>query len=131
MMNRATLTRSWPLAVPRRVWHLGLVILTTVMAVPALAYAHGMGGQEIGPPILTSGVLGFICYWLVMLWPASKKTDNTATRSGNRHPSATATQRERPRQYAVRVKQAPRLRKIERSGQAATNQHPKRKASDG
>jgi hypothetical protein len=108
-----------------------MVILAGVMVIPELAYAHGMEGQEIGPPILTSGLLGFVCYWLVMLWPAAKKRDDPVTRSGNRYPSATATQRGRPQRYAMRVKQTPRLRKIERSGQATTTaQHPKRKAID-
>ncbi|MEW6299304.1 MAG: hypothetical protein AB1671_16455 [Thermodesulfobacteriota bacterium] len=123
MTNSTTLLSSRPLAALRRRWHL-ITVLACAIAVPALAHAHGMEGQELGPPILTSGLLGFVCYWLVMLWPSSK-TDHTAAKS------TTPTRPGHPRQHAVRVKPAPRLRKIERSGPAANSQRAERKAIDG
>lgn len=37
----------------------------------AHAYAHGgiAGPDELGPPVITSAVLGIAGYWLMMLWP--------------------------------------------------------------
>jgi len=45
-----------------------------MLASASAAHAHGgmAGPSEIGPPLLTSGALGFACYWLVMLWPSAK-----------------------------------------------------------
>jgi hypothetical protein len=39
------------------------------------AYAHGgiAGPDELGPPVITSAILGIVCYWAVMLWPAPRK----------------------------------------------------------
>jgi hypothetical protein len=36
------------------------------------AYAHGgiAGPDELGPPVITSAVLGIGGYWLMMLWPS-------------------------------------------------------------
>jgi hypothetical protein len=42
------------------------------------------GPQEIGPPLLTSVALGFVCYWLVILWPSSKPKDDTSTANNRR-----------------------------------------------
>jgi hypothetical protein len=38
----------------------------------ANAHAHGgiAGPDELGPPFITSAVLGIAGYWLMMLWPA-------------------------------------------------------------
>jgi hypothetical protein len=45
------------------------------LAIAAMsAYAHGgmAGPDELGPPVITSAVLGIACYWAVMLWPSRK-----------------------------------------------------------
>jgi hypothetical protein len=94
--------------------------LACLIAVPALAHAHGgMSGQDIAPPIVTSGVLGFVCYWLVMLWPsANKKGDPEVGFNGQN-------------KGVPHVKRKPRLRKIERSSQFGSNVNSGRKATHG
>ncbi len=49
-----------------------------ILGAAPIAHAHGgmAGPDEIGPPLLTSAALGFACYWLVILWPSSKRKDN-------------------------------------------------------
>lgn len=119
MSKKATLRTKWLRVAPRWAWAAGVMILLPVVLLPAPAYAHGMEGQEIGPPILTSGILGFLCYWLVMLWPSAKKTGEATPRPGREHLRGT------------RVKRPPRLRKIAGQIHTASLQPPQRKASDG
>jgi hypothetical protein len=53
---------------------LGNVILALILVSVSggIAYAHGgiAGPDELGPPVITSAVIGVACYWLVMLWPS-------------------------------------------------------------
>jgi hypothetical protein len=118
MASMTRLTRNWPFALPRQVWRSSLAVLACLMAAPALAQAHGgiAGPAELGPPIFTSGLLGFLCYWVVMLWPSAKKKGDTEVGSGMQNKSATQTRR-RSHQNSAHVKRRPRLRKIERSSQ--------------
>ena len=41
----------------------------------ARAYAHGgiAGPDDLGPPVITSAVLGIGGYWLMMLWPSRSR----------------------------------------------------------
>jgi hypothetical protein len=41
----------------------------------ARAYAHGgiAGPDELGPPVITSAVLGVGGYWLMMMWPSRSR----------------------------------------------------------
>ncbi|MGA2410359.1 MAG: hypothetical protein ABSG46_08245 [Candidatus Binataceae bacterium] len=41
----------------------------------ATVYAHGgiAGPDELGPPVITSTLLGIACYWIVMLWPSRRR----------------------------------------------------------
>jgi hypothetical protein len=62
-----------------------------LLASASIAHAHGgmAGPDEIGPPLFTSVALGFVCYWLVILWPSSKSKDDAPPagkrdRNGNR-----------------------------------------------
>ena len=50
-----------------------------LVATASLAHAHGgmAGPDELGPPLFTSAALAFVCYWVVILWPASKKRKNS------------------------------------------------------
>jgi hypothetical protein len=101
-----------------------------LMSIPTLALAHGgMGPDEIGPPIMTSGLIGFVSYWVVMLWPSKKKADQAVGVNGQ-DLYAPRTGR-RPKKRSARVKRVPRLHKIEGSGQFDSAQHPRRKANDG
>ena len=124
--------RNRPFVAPRRVWRVSLAVLVCLIASPSLAHAHGgmAGPAELGPPIFTSGLLGFVCYWLVILWPSSKKKSDTAVGSGTQNKSATRTRR-RSHKNSAHVKRAPRLRKIERSGQFGSDQNSGRRATDG
>src|SRR5260221_10962855 len=56
-------------------------VATGMLASPILARAHGglAGPNEVGPPIMTSVALAFVCYWVVILWPSSKRGDNNAS----------------------------------------------------
>jgi len=131
MASMVRLMRNRPFAVPRRVWRISIAVLACLIAVPSLAHAHGgmAGPEELGPPIFTSGLLGFVCYWLVMLWPSSKK-GGTEVGPGTQNKSATRTRR-RSHKNAARVKQVSRLRKVERSGQFGSNVNSGRRATDG
>ena len=76
--------------------------LAAVLSLPGLAYAHGANAAEMAPPIVTSGLLGFVCYWLVILWPASKRAAS--------HPDRFAVSVVGPQ--PIRIKRKPRLRVI-------------------
>jgi hypothetical protein len=58
----------------RQTWLIRMTTLTCIIVLPTLAHAHGaMGPDELGPPLGTAGLLGFVSYWVVMLWPSGKK----------------------------------------------------------
>jgi len=53
------------------------------------AYAHGgiAGPDELGPPVITSAILGIACYWAVMLWPSRRngsRNEKSAARRARR-----------------------------------------------
>ena len=116
--------RNWRFMAPRRTWRLSTAVLACLVAAPSLVYAHGgmAGPDELGPPIFTSGLLGFVCYWLVMLWPSAKKKDNVEVGSGTQPKSITRTRR--------RVRRVALLRKIEKNGQLGNGQNSGRRAID-
>jgi hypothetical protein len=59
-----------------------LVVSVVGLIAPTIAHAHGAASaDELGPPLLTSGLLGFASYWVVMLWPSSRK--NQSPQSGS------------------------------------------------
>jgi hypothetical protein len=130
MTRKIQFSKSRLAAVSRQAWRVSLVVVGGIIAVPALVFAHGgMGPNEIAPPVVTSGLIGFACYWLVMLWPSSRK-GTTEVRSGTQNKPVTQT-RGRSSQHATHVKRKPRLRKIEGSGRFGGDQNTRRKASDG
>lgn len=49
-----------------------MVALLWTCLFAARAYAHGgiAGPDELGPPVITSAVLGVGGYWLMLLWPS-------------------------------------------------------------
>jgi hypothetical protein len=108
-----------------------IAVLAFLLMAPALALAHGgMGPEEIGPPVMTSGLLGFVGYWVVMLWPSAKKKDEQEVGASgqNFYPHQTDS---RSAKRSARVKRRPRLRKIEGTGRFGSDQNTRRKASDG
>jgi len=56
----------------------------------SIAHAHGgiAGPDELGPPVITSTMLGIACYWIVMLWPSRRPRN--ARRNGNNGNGKTA-----------------------------------------
>lgn len=61
------------------------VILASLwlLASASIAHAHGgiAGPDELGPPVITSTMLGIACYWIVMLWPSRRSRNGR--RNGN------------------------------------------------
>jgi len=115
----------------RQTWLIQVSTLICVIALPALVYAHGtMGPDELGPPLGTAGLIGFVSYWVVMLWPSGEKKADSQAKSyaGNSTvaPQPSPRGRKRPR-----VKRVPHLRKVEAGGQFSSDQPVRRKASDG
>ncbi|HKV53419.1 MAG TPA: hypothetical protein VJN94_02145 [Candidatus Binataceae bacterium] len=58
-----------------RCWTIAAVWLAITCST---AFAHGgiAGPDELGPPVITSAVLGIVGYWTVMLWPSRKGPGN-------------------------------------------------------
>ena len=129
MQSIAKLMKNPLFAVSRLIWRITMVVLGFLITAPSLVHAHGgMSGQEVGPPVVTSGVLGFVFYWLVMLWPSSKKGDSEV--EPNTPPERVSRTRRHAPQNSARFTQRPRLRKIERSSQVVSNVNSGRKATD-
>jgi hypothetical protein len=115
----------------RRTWLIRMTMFTCMIALPALAHAHGaMGPDELGPPLGTAGLLGFVSYWVVMLWPSAKKKTNSQAKNDTGSSALEPPPRPRRRKNP-RVKRVPHLRKIEASGQFSSDQPMRRKANDG
>jgi hypothetical protein len=115
----------------RRGWRTSIAVLAYVIVAPALALAHGgMGPDEIGPPIASAGLLGFVSYWVVMLWPSTSKKAELDTRSPKQNSSPPQPHRRTPK-HGARVKRVRHLRKVETGGQLPSDQPARRKASDG
>ncbi len=101
-----------------RVCSVLMALLAGLTLFPAPVYAHGMNIAEIGPPVITAGLLAFVCYWLVFLWPASKSAETDGRRLPETGP-------------VIRIKRKPRLRVIETKPQLSDEQPETRKAADG
>ena len=99
MLAKSITGRSF--AAPQRICSISLILLGNILATPVLVHAHGMGLDEMAPPVTTSIVVGLACYWLMVLWP-SKKKDISALEM---NVMASDT---------IRIKQKPRLRVVER-----------------
>ncbi len=100
-----------------------LAVFALVCIMPSLAHAHGMDAAVMAPPLITSGLLAFVCYWLVMLWPVSKKESAGRNGYGAAQPSGDS--------QTIRIKRKPRLRVIETSRQRQDGQPATRRAADG
>jgi hypothetical protein len=62
----------------------GLGLILILIATASSAHAHGgmAGPDELGPPLFTSAALAFVCYWIVILWPSSKRKGSGDAPSG-------------------------------------------------
>jgi len=70
----------------RLIMRQGLGLGLGIVATASMAHAHGgmAGPDELGPPLLTSAALAFVCYWVVILWPASKRKGSDNRPPGKR-----------------------------------------------
>jgi hypothetical protein len=118
----AWLLANWQFAVSRRVWPISLAVFVCVLAAPSLVHAHGVGGEEVGPPLVISGLLGFVCYWLVVLWPSAKRKGAGSSGQSGADPRLS---------HAIRIKRKPRLRIIETRSQFPSDQNSGRRAGNG
>ncbi len=100
-----------------------LAVLALVCIMPSLAHAHGVDVAVMAPPLITSGLLAFVCYWLVILWPVSKRESAGRNGYGAAQPSGDS--------QTIRIKRKPRLRVIETSRQREDGQPATRRAADG
>ena len=104
------------------VWRTSLASLTLVISallVPGLVHAHGASAAEIAPPVITSGLIGFVCYWIVMLWPAAEQPNASAEGLAQKTAGTSG---------AIRIKRKPRLRVIESNKQLPGDQTSNRRA---
>lgn len=60
----------------RTIFRAVLVALLWVGLFAARAYAHGgiAGPDDLGPPVITSAVLGVGGYWLMLMWPSRRRS---------------------------------------------------------
>lgn len=59
----------------------GCVTILWLAVLASSAHAHGgiAGPDELGPPVITSALLGIACYWIVMLWPSRRPRTTQVT----------------------------------------------------
>jgi hypothetical protein len=83
--------------------------------------------DELGPPLFTSAALAFVCYWIVILWPVSKRKESDNPPTGKK--MLTDEQRRAAKRSHKRAvpREASQLRKLE--GKRARSKSG-RKASD-
>ena len=100
-----------------RVCSVLMALLAGLSLFPSPVHAHGMNISEIAPPVITASILAFVCYWLVVLWPASKSAETDGRGLPETGP-------------VIRIKRKPRLRVIETKPQL-DEQPETRRAADG
>jgi hypothetical protein len=90
---------------------IAVATLVSMLASASAAHAHGgmAGPSELGPPLLTSGALGFACYWLVMLWPSSKSRRTTPRDSEPKNGNGARSNGRK----SARAKQTPHLKMVD------------------
>ena|ERR1044071_4196465 len=128
---RPQLMRIQPSAMVGRRGSLSFIVLAYVFLAPALAHAHGaMASDELGPPLFTAGLLGFVSYWVVILWPSSRKKDDPQA-GANPQNGGVPQSPKRKSKSTSRVKRRPYLRVVGPGEQWQSEQQARRKASDG
>jgi hypothetical protein len=115
----------------RRV-RIGVAALASMLASASAAHAHGgmAGPGELGPPLLTSGALGFACYWLVILWPSGKNRRITPHDSGPKNGSSGRSSAQSSGRKSTRTKQTPHLKMVDNTMGADAGQSSRRNVID-
>src|SRR5580658_9216352 len=92
----------------------GLAIAFVLAITASAAHAHGgmAGPDELGPPLFTSAALAFICYWVVILWPASKRKGSGDAPEGSEAPSSKQRHTSKKARKKTAPRQASQLRKV-------------------
>jgi hypothetical protein len=106
-------------------------IVASLLTTASIAHAHGgmAGPDDLGPPLFTSAALAFVCYWVVILWPASKRKNSDDAPPGRKIPVGENRRHARQAQKTVAPRQTAQLRKVE-SSRARRGAGAGRKASD-
>ena len=104
---------------------LGLVVTSSI------AHAHGgmAGPDDLGPPLFTSAALAFVCYWVVVLWPASKRKASDDAPTGSRIPVEEVGRPTKRSSKRAAPKRTSELRKIE-GNRGRSRSESGRKVSD-
>jgi len=109
----------------------GFGIFLALVATASVAHAHGgmAGPDELGPPLFTSAVLAFVCYWVVILWPTSKRMTSDDPPDGKKSLAAEKRRVARRAYKNATSRQTSQLRRVE-SIRAQGAADSRRKASD-
>jgi hypothetical protein len=111
---------------------IGVATLASMLASASAAHAHGgmAGPGELGPPLLTSGALGFACYWLVILWPSAKNRRATPDGSGPKTGTSARLNEKSNGRKSARRKQTLHLKKVENKTRIEAGPSPRRDVID-
>ncbi len=112
-----------------RIVRQGSAIAWSVIVMSSIAHAHGgmAGPDDLGPPLFTSAALAFVCYWVVLLWPASKRKRSDHGPNGTKMPINEQRRAVKRTYKRSAPKQASQLRKLDAS---RTRSESGRKVSD-
>src|ERR1700736_1761806 len=115
----------------RRITRQGLSLVLVLVASASMAHAHGgmAGPDDLGPPLFTSAALAFVCYWVVILWPASKRKHSDDAPDGKKMRAHENRRRRASRSSKRASGQASRLRNVE-ANRARAGLGARGKASD-
>jgi hypothetical protein len=115
----------------RKVALLALGLFVSLFATASVAHAHGgmAGPDDLGPPLFTSAALAFVCYWVVILWPRSKRRNSDEAPPGRKMSVSENRRLARQSRKTTAPRPTPQLRKVE-GNRARRGAGAGRKASD-
>ncbi len=115
----------------RQIARPALGIAVSLIATASVAHAHGgmAGPDDLGPPLFTSAALAFVCYWVVLLWPRSKRRNSDQAPPGHKMSAGENRRLARQSRKTAVPRQTAQLRKVEGS-RARRGAGAGRKASD-
>ena len=121
-------------SISSRALRFGLSAVLFLLAAASTAHAHGgmAGPDELGPPLVTSAALAFVCYWAVILWPSSKakRTGNPPAARENRPADTRVELRRLGKRTKITKRDSAALRKYAQLRRLADSTDSARRASD-